>query len=229
MRTSNKSKLIQTALFTVLFSLGTFTSYSQETKENKENKETQTLIGNGISLNKIGFMASAGADYTQVSKTDAGLFTIKGGLVLNDALTIGAYYGESIWDIKPEELGPLYGANANMDFKVFGGLLEYTFFSNKLWHLTMPLKIGAIELELDDHYLPGAPFIERENYERYYLSIEPQLHLELNVHKYARVFAGAGYRFSNTELYSQGGYVPAPGNAVSAQIGIKIGMFRLKS
>jgi len=223
MKTSNKSKLFQTALLAVLFSLGTFNSYSQE------NKETQTLIGKGISLNKIGFMASAGADYTQVSNVDAGLFTFKGGLVINDALTIGAYYGESIWDIKPRELSPLYGVNANMDFKVFGGLLEYTLYSNKLWHLTMPLKIGAIEVELDDYNPTMPPLWERDNYERYFLSVEPQLHLELNVHPYARVFAGAGYRFSNTELYSQGGYVPSPGNAVSAQIGIKIGMFRIKS
>lgn len=223
MKTSNKSKLFQTALLAVLFSLGTFNSYSQE------NKETQTLLGKGINLNKIGFMVSAGADYTQVSKTDGGLFLIKGGLVFNDALTVGAYYGESIWDIKPKELGPLYGPNANMDFKVFGGLVEYTLYSNKLWHLTMPLKIGAMEVELDEYNITMPPTWERESYERYFLTVEPQLHLELNVHPYARVFAGAGYRFSNTELHSQGGFVPAPENAASAQIGIKIGLFRLKS
>ena len=95
--------------------------------------------------------------------------------------------------------------------KYVGGFWEYPMLSNRLLHLTMPLKIGAIHLEIDDYENPN----DWDNYESYLFSVEHQLFVEINLHKYARFFIGGGYRFVGNELYSNGGFIPAHGNAIS--------------
>lgn len=219
---NNTLKTIKNMLFiSVVTGLGTFTANAQEATQ---SKEPETLFSKGISLEKVGFMASVGADYTRVSNTDLGLYMFKGGIVFNDKLTIGGYYGESLWDFRPSSLRAVYGPRVNMDASLFGGFLEYTMYSNRLFHLTMPLKVGAINLEIDEYDNPN----DWDYFERFLFTVEPQIHLEMNIHKYARFFVGAGYRFVGGEFYNNGGFIPAPGNALSAQVGIKMGMFKLK-
>lgn len=64
--------------------------------------------------------------------------------------------------------------------------------------------------------------------ERRSFYIEPAVQAEVNLHKYARLYAGLGYRFmGNSNTF--GSFIPEAENAVTFQVGLKLGMFRLKN
>lgn len=181
----------------------------------------ETLLGNGINLNKIGFMVAPGYQQTKIAGENVGFFQIKGGVILDDRFTIGAFFGESSKDIRPAAFEGQLPSRANVDFSMGGGFVEYTLFSSKLIHFTFPLAVGVLEMEGDDY---GSGVREGESTSVFF---EPGAHLEFNIHKYARFFAGAGYRIMNNPSQERG-FIPRPENALNLQVGIKLGMFRIK-
>jgi hypothetical protein len=59
------------------------------------------------------------------------------------------------------------------------------------------------------------------------LFVEPKALLELNLHRFAKLNAGIGYRMMGNRIENAVG-VPDPGNAYTFQVGLKMGIFSFK-
>lgn len=183
----------------------------------QENNEAKTLFGsdNPISTKDIGFFVAPTFGFTQMDGSSTALFNLRAGLNVKDKLSFGAYFNTSMNEIKPQsETLP----NIYMDYWTFGGFAEYTALSKKLIHLTFPLYFGYGEVQMDnendDTDLGEANFIQ----------IEPAALLEVNLHKYVRLNAGAGYRLVGEMNYRNFNQTDISG--LTAYIGLKFGLFK---
>lgn len=106
----------------------------------------------------------------------------------------------------------------------YGGLnMEYTLFSNKVVHFTIPVVVGAggVYLYEDDGDYFNNDWDEIENSAAFV--VEPGLTVELNLFKYFRVDIGASYRYvSGTDLlYLEDEYL----SDLSYNVTFKFGFF----
>jgi hypothetical protein len=180
--------------------------------------EQQTLFGEKISLSSLGVMVEPGVQLTRFAGEGAGFFNFRGGIVFNDKLTLGGFYGQSINDVRPSSFDNSLPISAHLDSYMAGGFVEYTIYSNKLVHFTFPLSVGMMEVEIDNE---GRDFDFDETKT---LFVEPKAMLEINLHKFARLNAGVGYRIMGNTFENAPG-VPDAGNALTFQIGLKMGVF----
>lgn len=181
-------------------------------------EDQQTLFGNDLTLSKLGLMVEPGFQFTTLAGESAGFFQIRTGIVFNDRITIGGFYGDMINDIRPSTLNSSLPPRAHLDAYTAGGFLEYTAYSGKLVHLSFPLSAGIMEVEIDDegrYY----DYEERKN-----LFFEPRALIEVNLHRFARLNAGVGYRIMGSIIQEDPG-VPEAGNAFTFQVGLKMGVF----
>jgi extradiol dioxygenase family protein len=188
----------------------------------QETTEQETLFNKKIDGRNIGFMVSPGVSFTQVAGESAAFYQIRAGVVLWDKLTVGGFYANTFYELRPAYLLVDF-PNANLDVYAAGGFIEYTVLSGKLFHLTIPVAIGSLEMEGDDY----DRFNDVDGEKRTFY-IEPAVQAELNLHKYARLHAGLGYRLMGNSSNS-GASIPEAGNEVTFQVGLKLGMFRIKN
>ncbi|WP_154855288.1 hypothetical protein [Cyclobacterium xiamenense] len=182
----------------------------------------ETLFGNKVSVEKIGFMVDPGFQLTQVAGEGAGYALFRAGLTLHDKLTLGGFYGQLLNDIRPSSFENVLPAQAHMDSYQAGGFIEYTLFSSRLVHFSFPLSIGVVELEIDQE---GRDFDYEETKT---LLLEPGAQLEINLHRFARLHAGLGYRIMGATFQESAG-VPEAGNNLTFQIGLKMGLFSIQN
>lgn len=126
------------------------------------------------------------------------LFGGKFGFTFNDNLTIGlAGYGlttKSNFNIQ----NPVMSSISLIPVRIgmgYGGLsMEYTIFSNKLVHFTIPVVVGAAGIYIyeDDGDFFHDNFDDIENTAAFV--VEPGINVELNLFKFFRVDLGASYR-----------------------------------
>ena len=183
----------------------------------QERNEAKTLFGNGnpITTKNIGVFVAPAMGFTQMDGSAASLFNLRAGLSLKDKISAGVYFGTSLNQVRPksETLPDVY-----MDYWTIGGFTEYTVFSKKVVHLTLPLYFGYGEVQMDnangDAGLGEANFIQ----------IEPSALLEVNLHKHIRLNAGAGYRIVGQMSYRN--FNQSDISGFTGYIGLKFGVFR---
>lgn len=179
--------------------------------------EAKTLFGHGspIKPHRVGFFAEPMIGMTRMDGSQVSLFNLRGGLNMNDKFSIGAFYSASLNDIRPqsETLPDLY-----MDYRAYGGFVEYTLLSKRLFHITLPLYMGYGEVEMDREQ--GDSGLGEANF----YTIEPSAMLEINLLKYARFNIGAGYRFVGPMNYRNMDQSDLSG--FTAYMGLKLGLFR---
>lgn len=185
-------------------------------------EDTKTLFDSPISLSKIGIMVDPGFQVTKIAGESAGFFLFRGGLVFNDRITLGGFYGQLMNDVRPASFVNVLPERAHLDSYKAGGFVEYTVFSNKVVHFTFPLAVGVIEMEIDEE---GRGFDYEETKT---LFIEPGAQVEVNLHRFARLHAGMGYRIMGSEIENFPG-VPQADDALTFQVGLKMGLFRMKT
>jgi len=124
------------------------------------------------------------------------------GMTFNDRFTIGVGgYGltnNSNFDIN---VGTPLQESARIGMGYGGLALEYTFFSNKAIHFTIPVMVGAggIYVYDDDGDFFNNEWDEIENSAAFV--VEPGVNVELNLFKFFRIDLGASYRLiSQTDL-----------------------------
>lgn len=179
----------------------------------QENKP-ETLL-KSKNWGKIGFMASPNIGFTKMDKANVITMNLRSGIIFGDCITIGGFYNFSMNEFVPksETLPGIY-----MDYQAFGGFVEYTFFSNKLLHASFPLLIGGGEVEMDSKdYDPGLG-------EANFLVIEPGILCEINLHDYVRLNLGVTYRAVGKMSYRNLDQSAISG--ISAQVGLKLGLFK---
>jgi hypothetical protein len=185
-------------------------------------QETQeTLFGNNLNFSNLGIMVEPGFQATLIAGETAGLFQFRGGLILNNKFVLGGFYGEQLNDVRPASFDLSLPASAHLDSWAAGGFLEYTLLSSKLIHFSLPLFFGVMEVEIDKE---GRDFDFDESKT---LFVEPKALLELNLHRFAKLNAGIGYRMMGNRIENAVG-VPDPGNAFTFQVGLKMGIFSFK-
>jgi hypothetical protein len=133
--------------------------------------------------------------YTRFAGKDAALLCLEGGLLIDHALSIGAA-GCGIAPARPTtQFDPTADPNHRTEFGYGGAVLRYRFVSYKYLNVSLGTLIGAgaiVSGELDDddrarvhhHHNPDMVFV-----------FEPQLTANVNVTKWMRVGATAGYHF----------------------------------
>jgi hypothetical protein len=204
-----KSIIVLSALLTMHFALPA-----------QNVKETQTLSDSLKSV-KIGFVISPYYQYTQIDKVGVSIIGLRGGIVFNDKLSVGAFYSMSINEFVPASETD---TRVYMDYRAGGGFLEYTLWSHKLAHLTIPLFIGAGHVEMDwkDDYADNSEYLYGD---RSFFIIEPSACLEINLHKIIRFDIGLGYRIASNMTYRNFDQSALMG--FTANIGLKVGIFEL--
>lgn len=182
-----------------------------------QTDEANTLFGNGNSASKedFGFLLAPSYAHTRMDGDVASLFHLRAGINWKDQLSFGGYFTTSLNQIRPQsETFP----NVYMDYWTVGGFAEYTLFSKKAFHLTLPLYAGYGEVEMDNEN--GSVGLGEGNF----FQIEPSALLEINLHKYVRFHMGAGYRFISEMNYRNFNQTAISG--VTGYVGLKFGIFR---
>jgi len=183
----------------------------------QSNDEPRTLFGNNqkIDAKSIGFFVAPSVGVTSFDRSASALFHARGGFCFKSRFTLGGYYAVSMNEIYPqsETIPFIY-----MDYWSAGGFVEYTVWSKKLVHLTLPVSLGISEVQMDDSF--GAAGLG----EAKFFQIEPSAMVELNLHKYVRLNAGAGYRFVSNMNYRNFNQNDVSG--LTGYLGLKIGLFR---
>jgi hypothetical protein len=183
----------------------------------QENRDAQTLFGAGSGVTKkdVGFMLAPSLGFSAIDGSTASVFNLRSGITIKDQVGFGAYFNVGLNEIRPqsETINGIY-----MDYWTVGGFMEYTLFSKKLVHLTLPLYMGYGEIEMDS---------ERQNIrlgEANFLQIEPSVLMELNLTRHLRFNAGIGYRWTGPVNYrnlNQDALAGFTGN-----VGLKMGVFK---
>lgn len=199
-----------------LLALSAFFAFSNSSLLAQSDKSAETLFSqdNLIKAEDIGYFIAPSFAFTQLDGSMASLFHLRSGISLKDKFSIGAYYSISMNEIKPEsETIP----NTYMDFWTVGGFIEYTLFSKKLIHLSIPVYVGYGEVEMDEE-VNDLDFNEEK-----FFQIEPTLLLEINLMNNLRFDVGAGYRIITDMNYRN--FTQDEISGLTAHIGLKVGIF----
>lgn len=202
-------KVIVLALFITVFSANTLSA--------QNSKEAATLLGNGqnLRIKDIGFFIAPKLGITQMDRSAAWLFNLRGGITIKEKVSVGAYFSTSLNQIQPksETIPFVY-----MDYWTVGGFAEYTVLAKKLVHLSIPVYVGYGEVQMDNE--TGAAGLGEANF----LQLEPAAMAELNINKHIRLNAGIGYRFVGPMTYRN--FNESALSGFTGYVGLKLGLFR---
>jgi hypothetical protein len=182
----------------------------------QEPAKPRTLLGNDpIRWKDLGIYVAGGLGSTKLDGRSALLAQFRSGLSIKKNFSLGAFYQQSVNNVIPqsETLQNVY-----LDYRVTGGFIELTAFSDNLLHLSFPILLGYGEVEMDSEF--QSPRLGEANF----VQVEPSALLELNLQKYVRVYAGAGYRWLSNLNYRNFDQSALTGWHVQA--GLKLGLFR---
>ena len=129
-------------------------------------------------------------------------------------LTAGFYAAGSVNEIRPvrEQTPDIY-----MDYRSYGGFMEFTPFSQRRVHLTIPVAIGLSEIEMDSD--AGEPGLG----EAHFWQFEPAVLLEINMNDYVRLNLGVSYRLVDEFQYRH--LTAEDFEVLTAKAGLRIGLF----
>lgn len=206
---SSKSNL----LLVLAFACTSIASYAQDETESK------TLFNDPISLSELGFYVNPTYQIGNLDEATAHILGVRGGVMLSSSVTVGGAYHWTLNNISPqsEVVDNLY-----MDMRLGGAFVEYTLWSDQVFHLTFPLMIGIGEVEMDwetDIDTDTNPYGE-ENF----FFIEPSAQLEVNLMKNIRFHTGIAYRIVGNMDYRALDQSDISG--LTGVAGLKIGLFR---
>lgn len=153
--------------------------------------QPKTFLNDG-SLHPSGFHLSPSLLFSSIDRASVSILELRAGIIFDQKFNIGPYAALSINDFIPqsETFPGIY-----MDYRSFGGFLEYTLAASQLVHATFPLKLGYGEIEMDAEY--GSIDLDEANF----FLVEPSCLLELNLHKHAKLNLGIGYRWVTEFAY----------------------------
>lgn len=183
----------------------------------QEKREAQTVFNNSSILKKsdLGFFIAPLVGFTQMDQSSTTLLNVRGGINLKDKFSFGLFYSTSLNEIRPRsEVIP----NIYMDYRSFGGFIEYTLLAKKAIHLSFPVYVGYGEVEMDNEQ--GSARLGESNF----FQIEPSALLEVNLHKHIRFNAGAGYRIIGNMEYRNLNQSNLSG--ITGYVGLKFGLFK---
>lgn len=189
--------------------------------------EPKTLFGSNSKPQSWGAFIGTGLQAGQLYGESAYFYNVRAGAVLNDAWSVGAIFGQTIDEIRPPMItNGLTVGRQEFDFYYYGAFVEYRVKPNNLLHLSFPLNLGVFESDYNYDDVPN--FNLESDANDYQFFVEPGINLELNVHRFVKLYTGASYRFQVGSLYSDG--IPqAAENHLMFNVGLKVGIFNFKN
>ena len=209
---------------TFLFALAMLMGLNVSAQENP-GTQTKTLFGSKSNA-QWGFMLSPGLQTASIYSEQATFGQLRAGLVLNDSWTFGVLGAASLYEVYPVTVQDNFAPAVDMSFYNYGAFAEYRLKPHNLIHLSFPLSFGISETDLDERDWSGDDFFYDDLGDDYRLFIEPGVNAELNLHKYARVYAGLSYRFHGNNLVSNS-LVPELEDYMLINAGVKVGIFNI--
>lgn len=220
----------------------------------QDSNETKTLFGKKEwkPLKKINYLGLYVAPEIQYAGLAGGFTPMVGAsamLQINKKWGIGGVAYTTLGDYTPTQLSSTKAYNFDAQF---GGLkLEYTVKPNSLVHVSFPLIIGAGMARIDsagrkrgEWDMFGEKGMKGEGMhsegdrrgrgdhmgDNLFFMIQPGVHLEMNVIKYAKVFLGASYRIAagKSETNSTNPLLIPTSSQMSGfsmNAGLKVGLF----
>lgn len=226
-------------------------AYAQDTNE------TKTLLGGKKfnpfkKINTLGLYVAPEIQYAGLTGDYAPMGGVSAMLQVNKKWGIGGVAYSTLGDYTPTKLSSTKAYNFDAQF---GGLkLEYTPKPTSLVHVSFPLVIGAGMAQIDS---VGANHNSKNDGDMYgekgkneggmkengssdngkkgmednlFFMIQPGIHLETNILKYAKIFVGANYRIAagKSNLISTNPLlIPTSSqmSGLSVNFGIKVGLF----
>jgi len=183
-------------------------SHSQSLPENN------TLISKELDLKNLSYFIAPTFGLTNLDGSSASIFQVRGG-VGSRALSFGGYFQTNINEVIPQsETEP----NIYLEYWSAGGFIEYTLFSDKVFHMTFPLYIGYGEVDMDNE--AGNINLGEANF----FQVEPSALLEVNLTDFARLNIGGGYRFVGNMSYRN--FNQSDISGLTGYVGLKVGLFR---
>lgn len=196
---------------------------------------TKTLFSS-VKINTVGLYVAPELQFGQFAND---FTTLKGGslmAILNKRFAVGATILSNQRNFTPTEI------NANealrLRYRSSGLRLEYTFAPHKLVHFSIPLILGFGYASVDSINAtnPVNDYNGHSNghgrnstkYHENFVYIQPALHLDVNIFKYAKWFLGAGYRFNVYSESNIASLYDLSNNQLSGitfQTGLKLGLF----
>ncbi len=197
------------------------------------NLVAQDTVHTLIRPSKLNYLGLYVAPEFQYGQSNSAFTSFAGGsamLLLNKRLALGVTAQQSLSEtFSPNGVSPLVLQSA-----FGGGKLEYTLHPDAAFHLTFPLVVGVGEVRADslhthdngvDHEMHGDGHdFERTGMDGTYFLIQPGVQVEVNLLRYAKLFAGANYRItSNMDSAST---LPSDAlQGLSLNVGLKVGWF----
>jgi hypothetical protein len=191
--------------------------------------ETKTLF-NSNSVKSYGAFLGAGIQSGQIYNTNTFFYNLRAGAVINDAWSLGLVFGENVDEFNVN-VSNGFGLDFNeLDMYYYGAFVEYRLKPHNLIYFSFPLQLGVLESDFyAENFIPGLDDDYDVDADDYQFFVEPGVNIELNVHQFVRLYAGASYRFQAARLYTDGFTPPAPENHLMFNLGLKIGVFNFKS
>ncbi len=218
----------------------------------QDHNETKTVFGNKKfnlfkKINTLGLYVAPEIQYAGLAEGYAPMGGVSAMLQINKKWGIGGVAYSTLGEYTPTKLSSMKSYNFDAQF---GGLkLEYTPKPNSLVHVSFPLVIGAGMAQIDS---VGANHNSKNDGDMYgekgkdesgmkesgkmgkednlFFMIQPGIHLETNILKYAKIFVGANYRIAagKSNLISTNPLlIPTSSqmSGLSVNFGIKVGLF----
>lgn len=164
---------------------------------------------------ELGFFVSPSIQGTSIDGAGAVMGTLRAGVTLQSKWSVGGFYQGSFGEIYPTSESSRINY---LDFRSGGGFIEFTPKSSNIIHLTFPLLVGMGEVQFDNDF--GQAGLGEANF----VHIEPQVQVQVNVHKFVKGFAGVGYRWVSPLTYRS--LTEREVSGITGQIGLKVGLFK---
>lgn len=188
--------------------------------------ESRSVLGNQSS--RVGIWGGMSSQFTGIGEHEAVLFGIRGGIIMNGALTVGvAGYGISGYlnDLWYPNLDN--GKGAYLDGGYGGLFIEPVFAPNLPVHISFPIIMGAGGVAYTksavynwyDHHYYNDTYID---YSPFFV-FEPGVEVEMNLLKFVKFGVGASYRHTKgLNLIETSSTIL---NGYSAGFTLKVGIF----
>ena len=182
MSTSNQHNMKTLVLIIgIITGLASLAFAQDHKKENDKKDQMQTLFNFDSKITGYG---SLDAKFTQLNNKDAVIIGAHGGVIFNSYF----YFGLGAYGLVTNNRfpGDFPEESLNMYMGYTGLMMGFNIMPKKVVHFSVPLFLGAGNLELDHNNI----FVENSAF----LVFEPGLQLEVNVVQFMKIGIGAGYR-----------------------------------
>ena len=137
-----------------------------------------------------------------INQTGVRVFGVKAGVQFDEKLSFGLGYNFLSSSIRRTIVDKGINYKSELKFRVFSPYLEYVFYRDEYWELSIPVQFGFGHSFFENLGQDGPSHLKRE----FVVSYEPAITFQYRILSYFGVGAGVGYRLMikpNSEIKEQ--------------------------